>query len=193
MYSMILPSPATTPIRDANSEAAWFALRVKPQHERTVSYALHQKGFERYVPLYRARRRWSDRLKEIELPLFQGYVFCRMSADKRAAVLTTPGVYGFVGFSGTPAPIAERELQMVRRMLSAGAPVGPWPFLKAGQPVQITRGPLAGLEGILAGTPDGWHVVVNVNILQRSVAVTVERDQFAPVNALSSAAAAVAV
>jgi transcription antitermination factor NusG len=158
------------------SASCWYALTVKPQHEKAAAHVLRSKGLEEFVPLYRTRHRWSDRFKEVELPLFPGYVFCRFAVPQRTTVLTTPSVRSIVGFGKTPAPVAEEEIQAVQAMVSSGLPVGPWPFLKVGQRVCIKQGPLCGLEGILVQLKDAWRVVVNVHLLQRSVAAEIDRD-----------------
>lgn len=82
----------------------WYALTVRPQHEKAVADQLQAKALESYVPLYRARRRWSDRSKTIELPLFSRYTFCRFSFEQRLRVLQTPSVVSIVGFGGKPCP-----------------------------------------------------------------------------------------
>lgn len=165
----------------------WYAVRVKPQHERTVSYALQKKGFERYVPLYKALRRWADSLKELELPIFPGYVFCRIAPHDAPEVLATPAVYQFVARDAVPAPVEEHQLHVLQRIESAGLPVGPWPYLKDGQLVRISRGPLTGVTGLLASSTKSWHVVVNVQLLQRGVAVAVDRGDIAPLAAAATA------
>jgi transcription antitermination factor NusG len=160
----------------AHGSPPWYALTVKPNHERAAAQTLEFKGLLSFLPLYRARRRWSDRVKELELPLFAGYVFCRFAGAERARVLATPGVSSVVGFGNKPAPVAEEEIDAVRTMVASGLPVGPWPFLRAGERVRIEAGPLCGLEGILIQVKDVWRVVVSVEILQRSVAAEVDRD-----------------
>jgi transcription antitermination factor NusG len=154
----------------------WFALTVKPRHEKATLLALQSRGLEAFLPVHEARRKWSDRIKRLEMPLFTGYVFCRFSLDNRLPVLSTPGVNSIVSFGGTPTSIPEAEIEAVRAMVASGLPLTPWPYLKAGQDVRIKAGPLRNLEGRLASARDTWHVVVNVELLQRSVAVTVERD-----------------
>lgn len=163
-----------------SAPARWFALTVKPQHERTAALALRLKGFEEFLPLYRARRQWSDRIKTLELPLFPGYVFCRFPVFRKAAVLGTPSVQGIVGFGGVLAPLEDAEIESIRAMVASGCPVGPWPYLRAGQRVRIQAGPLRGLEGVLVSLKDSWRVVVSLHLLQRSVAVEVERDVIGP-------------
>src|SRR5436309_2371991 len=75
---------------------SWFALRVKFRHEKLVSRILSSKGFEQFLPVYRSKRKWVDRVREIDLPLFPGYVFCQFSLKERIAVVTTPGVVEIV-------------------------------------------------------------------------------------------------
>jgi transcription antitermination factor NusG len=161
---------------------AWFALSVKPQHERSTFNALTSKGLEALLPLYRARRYWSDRIKQLDSPLFPGYVFCRFAFDRRLAVLTTPGVTSVVGFGKTPSPVSDDEIAGILAVIAAGCPVEPWPFLRVGQRVRIEHGALAGLEGILAQAKDSWRVVLNVELLQRSIAVEINRAYVSPVN-----------
>ena len=155
---------------------AWFAVTVKPNHERAAAQALDAKGLEVFLPLYRARRRWTDRVKELDLPLFGGYVFCRFERPEKARVLATPAVTSVVGFGHQPASIPESEIESVRMLVASGLPLGPWPLLRVGQRVRIGAGPLAGVEGVLSRIKDGWRVVVSVELLQRAVAAEVDRD-----------------
>jgi transcription antitermination factor NusG len=159
-----------------DSGSHWFVLQVKPQHERVARRALEMRGLEPYVPLYVSRRRWSDRDKELELPLFPNYVFCRFERERRASVLGTPGVRGVVSFGDGPAPVSDEEIESIRKALASGQPMELCDYLSAGQRVRIERGPLAGVEGILLQIRGGWRVVVSVHLLQRSVAVEVDRD-----------------
>lgn len=156
-------------------EREWFAVRVKPQHERTVAYALGRLGFERYVPLCRTMRRWAEGFKELDVPIFAGFVFCRMRREEVTAIAAMPAVYNVVGHGPQPVPISEAELQVVKRIESSGLPVSPWPFLRQGQIVEIASGPLSGVKGMLASTMKSWHVVINVELLDRSIAVAVDR------------------
>src|SRR5579862_7650407 len=93
-----------------NSAARWFALTVRHQHERQTAQALGCKGLETLVPSYPMRHRWSDRMMELDTPLFSGYVFCRFEAREKLRVLTTPGVAKIVGFGGSPVPIDAGEM-----------------------------------------------------------------------------------
>ena len=158
----------------------WFALRVKSGTEKMVSMIARNKGFEEFLPLYQSRRRWSDRVKSLELPLFQGYVFCRLDPVRRLPLLTIPSVMHFVGIGRIPAPIQDAEIAAIQVAIQSGLHAQPWPFLNVGQRVRLEEGPLEGLEGILVQIRKVHRLVVSVSLLRRSVAVEVERDWVSP-------------
>ncbi len=154
----------------------WFALYVKPQHEKSVAEQLNAKSVNGYVPLFRSRRRWSDRVKAVELPLFPRYVFARFNFEERLKVLSVSSVVSLVGFGGKPCPMTEEDIDRVKSLVNSGVPIMPWPLLRVGQRVRIHKGPLSGIEGILVREKAAYRVVVNVDLLQRAVAVEIERD-----------------
>jgi transcription antitermination factor NusG len=144
--------------------------------------ALTAKGNEAFLPTYRSRRRWSDRYKEIDAPLFPGYTFCRFDPIRRLPVLTTPGVVSIVGTTKGPVSIDEREIESVRAMVSSGFIVGPWPFLHEGEFVAVEHGPLQGVEGVIVSVKNQYRLVVSISLLQRSVAVEIDRAWVRPVS-----------
>jgi transcription antitermination factor NusG len=158
-----------------NTNISWFALQVKPRHEKTTAEALRSKGLEDFLPQYLAIRRWSDRIKRLEAPLFPRYVFCRFDLRNKLNVLTTPGVVSILGVGKTPLAVAEAEITALRAIVQSHLPMQPWPFLKIGQWVRLECGPLAGLEGILLEFKNLNRLIVSVTLLQRSVAVEIER------------------
>ena len=158
----------------------WFALTVRHQHERQTELALRFKGWETLAPTFRARSRWSDRVKELELPLFAGYVFCRFSLREKGQVQSTPGVVSVVGFGGIPAAVEDREIAGIQAMATSGLPLSPWPTLRAGDRVRVERGPLRGLEGTLLRDGGALRLAVGVELLQRSVCVELTADMIAP-------------
>ena len=158
----------------------WFALRVKSQREKSIAESIGSKGFEEFLPLYQCRRRWSDRMKSMELPLFPGYVFCRIDPLIRLPILTVPGVLHFVGIGRVPAPIDDGEMAAIQRAVRSGLRVEPSAYLDIGQQVRLEEGPLAGLEGILIEIRKHYRVVVSLSLLKRSVAVEIERHWVTP-------------
>jgi transcription antitermination factor NusG len=169
---------------------AWFALTSKPRHEKVVAENLRGKGLESFVPLYRTRRQWTDRIQSVDLPLFPGYVFCRFAYASRLPVLNTPGVTSVVGFSDVPTPVADEEIVRIQAIQASGLPAHPWPYLRVGQKARIERGSLAGLEGVLIREKDALRVVVSVELLRRAVAVEIDRDMICAVNGAEHASMA---
>src|SRR5579863_7076490 len=154
-----------------NSHDPWYALWVRSRHEKSVLDLLTGKGVETFLPVYRSRRRWSDRVQELDLPLIPGYVFCRFDVKNRMPILTTPGVVQIVGAGKTPEAVDEIEMQSLITAVQSGVHLQLWPFLKVGQRVSIEEGPLRSLEGILVTTRGKDQLIISVSLLQRSIAV----------------------
>lgn len=169
---------------------AWYALRVKPRHEKAVAESLRTQGFEEFLPLYKQRRRWSDRTKDIETPLFANYTFCRFSPRNRLSVLRVPGVMGILKFGNQLAEVAPEEIDAVRAAAGSGRIVRPCEFLIAGQRVRIISGPLANVEGFFQRFSGSGQLIVSVTILQRSVSVELEDETVLPIPAPRRSAAA---
>ena len=158
----------------------WYALTTKTNLELSATSALRSKGYEAFLPTYRVRNNWSDRVKELDRPLFPGYTFCLFDALNRLPILITPGVCSVVGFGNEPAPIDEAEMESVRALVQSGLPVSPWPFLREGQRIRIVHGAFAGLEGIFIRHKQNCRLVVSISLLQRSIAAEIDGDWITP-------------
>ncbi len=158
----------------------WFAVRVKSNREKVTSLTLRGMGLEDFLPVYRSVRRYSHRTRTAELPLFPGYVFGRFNPNDRLPVLSIPGVLHIVGISRVPAPVGKHEIEALRRVVESRLFAEPWPFLNVGERVVVDRGPLAGVEGIVMALKKGLRLVISVTLLQRSVAVEIDRDWVRP-------------
>jgi len=152
----------------------WFAVQVRGRYETTTAGLLDGKGYETFLPLHKCRRRWSDRIKEIELPLFPGYLFCRFDIQRRLPILITPGVLSIVGIAKIPVPVDEGEIMAIQSIVKAGLQTQPCPYQRIGQRVRIDCGPLCGLEGIIENLKSKHRLMVSVTLLQRSVAVEID-------------------
>ena len=160
---------------------SWYAVRVRSRFENVVAKHLHARGYELFLPLYKDQRQWSDRLSEIELPLFPGYVFCRFNPVNRLPILSIPGVVHLVGVGKVPVPVDDTEIAAIQAAFKSGLTARPWPFLKVGQRVRIERGPLFGVEGILVEVRGLRRLVLSISLLQRSVAVQVDAAWVSPI------------
>jgi transcription antitermination factor NusG len=155
----------------------WFAIRTSPRWEALASTELTQRGLETYLPVCRVKRRWSDRTKIMDQPLFPGYLFGRFHLNDRVRELQAPGVKQILGIGNTPAPISAAELDNLRKLVAANPVMVPWPYLQAGQRIRIDRGPLAGVRGfVVRAGEESLRIVVSVDLLQRSVATEIDRD-----------------
>jgi transcription antitermination factor NusG len=155
----------------------WFALAVKPRHDKAVARTLEGKGFETLVPLYRKYQRCGTRSAESKLPLFPGYVFCRFNVLMRLPILTTPGVTQILGTGNTPAPLSENEIVSLQTAINADLPLQPFPFLQVGQRVRIQEGVLAGVVGIVIRFKQSLRLVLSVTLLQRSILLEIDPYQ----------------
>ncbi len=158
----------------AKSSVPWYALQVWVRKEGLIATQLESQGFECFLPKYKSLREWSDRTKEVEQPLFPGYVFCRFDYTQRRPIVVTPGVLQVVGCGRTPLAVEDREIEAIQTAIASGIAAQPWPYLEVGERVRIHSGKLSGLEGILINFKGNHRVVLSVSLLQRSVALEVD-------------------
>jgi len=111
-----------------NQQWPWFAILVRTSREKTANLLLENAGYECFLPISKYMRRWSDRMKEVEVPLFPGYLFCRMNPHNRLPVLMTPGVMQIVGVGKTPIPVGEEEIAAIQRVGKSGLSTMPRPY-----------------------------------------------------------------
>jgi transcription antitermination factor NusG len=164
----------------ATSIERWFALQVWTRKESAVAAELQAKGFECFLPMYTSIRQWSDRVKQVELPLFPGYLFCRFELNNRRPLIVTPGVLQIVGVGKSPAPLDDAEISALQLAAASELPRQPWPYLSTGTRVRVAHGNLSGLDGILINFKGNHRVVLSVSLLQRSVALEVDLSWVMP-------------
>jgi transcriptional antiterminator NusG len=160
---------------------AWFAAQVAPRSEKRVASMLEYKGYQHFAPTYLSQKKWSDRIKVQEEPLFPGYVFVRISGPTLGGLLcSTPGVIRILSFGGRPVPISEYELDTVRKLTLRGRPL-PTTHVHSGEKVQIRDGPFAGIVGIVRHISNRDCLVFSVELISQSIYVEVDQFQIGPV------------
>ncbi|HZQ69650.1 MAG TPA: UpxY family transcription antiterminator [Terriglobales bacterium] len=159
----------------AGDDAAWYAVQTRSRHEKKVAEDIQEKGIQSFLPLVIRVHKWSDRQKQVQLPLFPGYVFVHTTsaAPDRISVLRTPGVAGFVGSSGKGTPIPEKQIEDIRLILDRNVPFEDYPFLEISQRVRIRGGSLDGVEGTLVAKNSDQSLVVSIDLIKRSILVRV--------------------
>ena len=159
----------------------WYALSVKSRWEFAVAANLRCKGYEPFVPTHRVSRRWSDRVKTLDMPLFSGYLFCRFDLRARLPILIMPGVNFIVGAGKIPEPISHAEIEAIRAVVQCGLTFDPHPYVTIGQWVRVECGALRGLRGIVTEVRNRSRLIVSINLLMRSVSVEIDPTWVQPI------------
>ena len=160
----------------------WYALRTRSRHEKRVRDQLEARGMEPFLPLVDRLRQWKDRRKRVAFPLFPGYCFARFPPSLRVAVLTTQGVIQILGNQDGPVPVPDAEIEAVRLLVESTLPYDPHPYLTEGMQVEVIRGPLAGLRGLLLRKGTRARLVIGVTLIHQSASVELEALDVAPVS-----------
>jgi len=160
----------------AGADEHWYAVQTRARHEKIVAHRFQERGITSFLPLMTEVHRWSDRKKNVELPLFSCYVFAKIAPTNvdRLRLLKVDGVLSLVGTRGEGTPIPDEQIESVRILLKERQPWNCYPFLKVGQRVRIRSGALDGMEGILVSQNGDRTLVVSVDAIQRSLAVRLE-------------------
>ena len=165
---------------EASSQSQWYALRTKSRHEKLVRDQLEKQGIEPLLPTVRRLSQWKDRKKEIEVPLFSGYCFVRLSQENRLPAQKVAGVVEVVGSGNRPEPIPDEEIDALRMLVNSVLPYDSHPYLHEGMAVEVVRGPLQGAHGILLRKDKRHRLVIGVRLIQQAAAVEIDAMDVVP-------------
>jgi transcription termination/antitermination protein NusG len=163
------------------NDLRWFALRTRSRHEKLVRDQLSNQGIEPLLPTIKRLSQWKDRKKEIEVPLFSGYCFVRFSTEQKLPVLKTIGVVDIVGSGQQPEPIPDEEIVALQMLMTSVLPYDPHPYLHEGMMVEVVRGPLQGVQGILLRKEKRHRLLLGVRLIQQAAAVEIDVNDVVPV------------
>lgn len=161
-------------------DPCWYAIRTRSRHEKKVAQQLAGRGVEPFLPLVKRWSRWKDRRRWVEFPLFPGYCFGRFALEARGLVLRAVGVVGVVGRHGVAEPVPEEEIEAVRRVVLGPLPYDPCPELTPGRPVEVVRGPLMGVRGLLVRKDAKARLVVLVNAIRQGASLEIDAADVVP-------------
>jgi transcription antitermination factor NusG len=161
----------------------WFAVWTRSRQEKVAAAMLETLGIPHYLPLKSELRQWSDRQRKVQVPVFSGYLFVRINPlkDNRLQVLKTRGVVGLVGNHSGPSPIPDQQIEDIGKVLTQGVDCTVLPFLEDGDRVRVIRGALAGVEGRLIRYKSSSRLLISIEMIHQSLAVTVSREDVEPV------------
>jgi transcription antitermination factor NusG len=170
-------------------EPHWYAIHIYPQNEKKVVTELERKGITTFLPLQKELHRWSDRDKMVEVPLFPCYAFVHIvpSPQYCSMVQQTLRVIRLLSANDEPIPIPDSEIELIRNLIAGKVPISPYAFLQAGQKVRVRGGCLDGLEGILVMRNGEQNLVLSVNLIQRSLALSIVGYKIEPIEVTLSA------
>src|SRR5436309_624094 len=174
------PPPLSHQTNETNG-ARWYAIRTRARHEKQVRDRLESQGIEQLLPTFIKLSQWKDRKRKIEVPLFSCYCFARFAWPDRLVAQQTAGVVQIVGNGNGPEPIPDDEIDAIRMLMKSPLPYDAHPYLHEGMPVQVIRGPLEGMRGILVCRMKPYRLVISVNLIQRAAAVEIDSDDVAPI------------
>jgi len=164
-----------------NGNLAWYAIRTRSRHEKLVHQQLGSRGVDSFLPTVDRRRRWKDRWKTVSFPLFPGYCFARFPYQDRLSVLTAVGVVQILGINGHASPIPDAEIEAVRLLVTSTLPLDPHPYLREGMEVEVVRGPLEGVRGVLVRKGSRARLVVAIHLIQQAASVELDAADVRPI------------
>ncbi len=162
------------------SEINWFAVHTKSRFEKKVNLLLQRKGIETYLPVRNIERKWKDRKKLVEFPLFPGYLFVRISPEEKKKVICTKGVVKIVGFP-EPVPVPKEQITALKKFEEKEIKVDPYPEFFPGREIVVKRGPFKGIRGYVEEKNGKYRLIVGIELLSRVVSVEIDVDDVRPV------------
>lgn len=156
------------------NDGDWVAVQVRLNRERFVGQMLDEYGYERFLPVVKPARTLGITRERLLLP---GYILCRYQTRPNHLIVRIPGVMGLLGVAGRPIAIPVEEVDAFRRIVDSGVAAEPWRFIKTGNLVEVSSGPLAGLRGLVLHVKKAMRLVVSATIMRRSVAIELGADE----------------
>ncbi|MGA7110565.1 MAG: UpxY family transcription antiterminator [Terracidiphilus sp.] len=163
-------------------DTSWFAVWTRSRQEKVAAAMLEALEVPHFLPLKSEVHRWSDRKQTVTIPLFSGYLFVRLNPNKdsRLRVLNVPGIAGLVGSQAGPLPIPDYEIENIRTVIAQKMQYSTYPEIPIGNRVRVMRGSLAGIEGTLLRTQTDSKLVLSIELIQQSIAVTIHASDVEP-------------
>jgi len=163
-------------------ETRWYAVYTRSRHEKVVEAELQRKSIETFLPLREILSQWKDRKQLVQVPLFTGYIFVHAPINQRRLdIVKVPGVARIIGFNNNPEPIPDEQIQAIQTFLQTTIKYDPYPYVKVGQRVEIRRGALRGMQGILVKKKNKFKFILSVDLIQQSVALEIDASDVEPI------------
>lgn len=165
---------------EANELPRWYALRTRSRHEKQVRDRLARQGIEQLLPTLTRISQWKDRKKAIEVPLFSGYCFAQFMWQDRLSVREVPGVVQIIGSGNSPEPVPGEEIDALKKLMDSTLSYDAHPYLREGMAVEVIRGPLEGVRGVLLRKEKRYRLVISVHLIKQAAAVEIDAADVMP-------------
>ncbi|KIC94689.1 UpxY family transcription antiterminator [Flavihumibacter solisilvae] len=167
----------------SSDKKTWYAIYTKPRWEKKVHDLMLRRGLESYCPLNKVRKKWSDRFKIIEEPLFKSYVFVKVSEDEKPGVRYIDGVVNFVYWLGKPARVHEEEIERIKRFLNdhTDVQIESLNSIKPGDRVVINSGVFMDHEGVVLHA-DRRTVELHIQSLGAKLVAHIDKEKLNKIN-----------
>ena len=152
----------------------WIVVRSKPRSEKVAHNELVKKNIEAYLPLLKERRKWSDRKKWVEFPLFSSYLFARIDIKDSIFVLQTQGVNTIVKFGKQIAIVQNSVIEAIRLAMEGGYKLEPVEYFVEGNRVEVVAGPMNGVKGIVAKLKGQNRLIIKIDAIQQALSIQIE-------------------
>jgi len=157
----------------------WYPFYTLPRHEKKLATLFDRNGTEYYLPLLKVLRKWSDRKKWVEEPLFKSYIFVRTKypSSDFYKIISSPGIVRSVSFEGRPHSVSDAEIETIKQLLEKGYSLKAVKIpLKKGTPVEISGGPLMGMRGEVMGPKGKRKFIIRINTINTALQVDISGD-----------------
>ena len=152
----------------------WFALYTKSRVEKKINEELTKKGIINYLPLEKKLKQWSDRKKWVEEPFIRSYIFVQIKENELQLALNTPGVVNVIRFEGKPAPVQEKQINIIKTILGSKEDIElSNECFEPGEKVRIEEGLLKGLVGELVYHLNKYKVLIRIETINQNILIRI--------------------
>ena len=160
------------------AERRWFCFHTRPRREKKVARACAERDIRHYLPLQRSVKHYGNRRREHTKPYFSGYIFALVGPSDRADLLCTGHIANELQVPDQRGLLD--DLREIRRALEVSQELETFPYITRGQRVRVTRGPFRGIEGVVSERRGTFRVVLNIEFIQRALAIELDADAVEP-------------
>ena len=122
------------------------------------------------------KRQWKNRKKEVELPLFNSYLFCKFDYKHRFEILQTHGIIKIINFKGIPAVVPEWQIDALKTILANPESLRMENYFRQGDLVEVMAGPFKGLKGTVTNIRGESRLVITIEGIMQTVSVEMDKE-----------------